>query len=1817
MKKQLTSILAIAIFLVSSLNMSLMVKPALATPSEQAFIDQTSQNHSLSSNTNPVSGNNKTTSPSNSLQPTMTNPLSLLDQSFSKWKFNNTNAWSKFAYVKGNKTRLVVGLDKADYNQIANLERIVNAYGARVIGTVSIDKDNKALVIELFSSSVSTFTRSLNPFSFVKYVEPDLKIQTQFIPNDPYWNAQWGPQKIQADWAWNATLGNSSVLVAIVDTGIDYNHPDLMQNYVPLGYNWINNNSDPRDDFGHGTHVAGIIAAAINNSIGIAGVAQVRIMAEKSFDATGYGYDNTIAEGIIHAAQKGAKIISMSFGGSDDSQLIHDAIKAAYNNGSLLVAAAGNSNTNVKMYPAAYPEVVSVAATDEFDNKASFSNFGDWIELAAPGVDIYSTLPTYQVTLNNYGYPMNYGSLSGTSMACPHVSGLAALVWSRYPTKTRDWLRLWLRYTADDLGAPGFDVDYGYGRIDARKALTESPAQHELIAYNWSTPPFIKPGTLATINATVLNFGEKDETNVTVSLLANGTIVNTASIVQIATGNSSQVGLLWNPSVQGIYNLTFYLHPVLNETDISNNALSKYIYVGSPIKVVVLHSAGNEIGDIIANWQTLNNQWYLFGEKAVYIDYSTLDKADITYSDIAATGANVLIISCAYDPYSGWEFTDSEITAISKYVREGHGLIATAGTFYMGVPNNNKLAPLFGISENVSWDSTSSDLLNLVNASHPLLNKIPNPFIFPSFGSAIPTTGQWDASILTDGTYLAQGNSLESAIVTYRGLFYISPWLEIIPAYYHYPLQLIYNAITVSKYQQPQHDLEVSTECPQYLRPGAKASINATVTNIGLSNETNVSLKLMINDVQVANTTITKLSTGASSSIQYLWTPPAKGKYNVTAYSPPVQNETSIRNNLAVEIVQVSDPIINPVEGQNANYELREDGGSISTNFTFQLMFNYVHYVSPYEINVTLTEVDPSNYTLNSWMIVNTFNRIIEQDSGIHWAGMWYPGLVETNISLGSQVSTLMMNGTVVNSELVFVGGRTIDCWKISFPIYGFNYDFWYDKTSGLWVAMQLNSGSIYSYLNLKSTNIPIGYAHDVAVTLDIPSLTPPGQNAVINATVYNDGRNNETNVEIQLTINSSVIASKIIPLLAFNDSHTFNCNWTPNIQGRYNVTVFVSPVPAENDTMNNVVTKWTKVGPVKAHVLFDQSHGTDAISSYSIWIDNITSSGYAVDTLNGPITQSLLEKYDVFVIPQATIPYNSNEEYTIQNFVSTGHSLLVLGSSLNCTNLTSFAHIGWQASMVYGGSTTNITRYAITNGVSTVFFLGSMWSLSTVSPAEAIIRDQLSGNPVLAVSEVNSQRVVAASIAGAFSDSLITYDDNLRLAANIISWLVWKDTTPPSIAITDPKSGMITNSTTLLVQWVGNDTDSGISHYAVYKNNSIVDNNVTTTSYEFSGLSEGTYNFTVVAYDLSQNNEYDTVIVTVDYSLPSVRLVHPTNGSYVKGLVSIGTFGMDKHFEQMDLYVDGVSVAHYTEAGNHTYDWNTTNLKDGAALLSLKGFDLAGNTAQVQVQVTIENTQPQGEILQPTNATYVRGIVNIEAYSYDQNLNNTMILLDQNPLSSWGNDTQIHRCVWNTTTFAEGIHTITLAVMDKAGNMFEERRTVTVDNDNPTVIITTPTASSTLNGTVNIGFVATDTNMETLLLHIDDAVYNVTGQTSYSWDSQQVDDGLHVIRVVATDKAGNVAQTQMTVTTTNIQKNYVSQITELSQTIKQMHSNYTANVAQLQSNITTLNNNNAKLQQTISQLEYAIIILIIAVIVILALNYVISRRKPSIANQN
>jgi thermitase len=298
------------------------------------------------------------------------------------------------------------------------------------------------------------------------YITNQQVINEKFTPNDQFFlKYQWNLPMIETIKGWLLNRGNEEIAVAIVDTGIDLQHPDIAPHLLP-GQNIIDEQLPPDDDLGHGTHVAGVISALTNNDLGIAGMSWFnKVMPIKVLDQHGAGSTYAVAMGIIWATDHGAKVINLSLGNYADSAFLHDAIKYAYDHDVVMIAASGNDNSDRPSFPAAYPEVLAVGATDDKKKLATFSNYGDYVDVVAPGVNIASTYPKSQ-----------YAALSGTSMASPHVSALAALIRSTNPTLTNVQVYNIIRQSSEDLGLPGKDSHYGYGLIDVKQALQLSIA---------------------------------------------------------------------------------------------------------------------------------------------------------------------------------------------------------------------------------------------------------------------------------------------------------------------------------------------------------------------------------------------------------------------------------------------------------------------------------------------------------------------------------------------------------------------------------------------------------------------------------------------------------------------------------------------------------------------------------------------------------------------------------------------------------------------------------------------------------------------------------------------------------------------------------------------------------------------------------------------------------------------------------------------------------------------------------------------------------------------------------------------------------------------------------------------------------------------------------------------------------------------------------------------------------------------------------------------------------------------------------------------
>lgn len=313
-------------------------------------------------------------------------------------------------------------------------------------------------IVRVPAAAAAKVMTALSKHKDVEYVEPDAEARAVATVNDPGFANQWHLAKIQAPAAWDLQTGSADLRVAVIDTGVNAGHPDVGR--VVAGYDFVNNDADPSDDNGHGTAVTGCISPATNNSLGIAGLSwNTAVLPVKVLDASGSGSYSAIANGITYAADWGARILNLSLGGTTNSTTLQNAVNYAWNKGCVIVAAAGNNGNSTSFYPAACNNVVAVSATRSDDTRPTWSNFGSYVDLSAPGESIW--------TLD---LGTSYRYINGTSFSSPVVSGVLALMASTGPIPNSTLVDLLVANT-DDVGAAGYDVYYGQGRVNAQRAV--------------------------------------------------------------------------------------------------------------------------------------------------------------------------------------------------------------------------------------------------------------------------------------------------------------------------------------------------------------------------------------------------------------------------------------------------------------------------------------------------------------------------------------------------------------------------------------------------------------------------------------------------------------------------------------------------------------------------------------------------------------------------------------------------------------------------------------------------------------------------------------------------------------------------------------------------------------------------------------------------------------------------------------------------------------------------------------------------------------------------------------------------------------------------------------------------------------------------------------------------------------------------------------------------------------------------------------------------------------------------------------------------
>jgi subtilisin family serine protease len=820
-------------------------------------------------------------------------------------------------------------------------------------------------------------------------------------------------------------VSGADVTIAVIDTGIDASHeslddldddPATDDDKVIAFEDFVNSRTDPYDDNGHGTHCAGI-AAGTGGDSDYAGVAPMsRLVGVKVLDQYGFGSESDCMAGIewciLNKDVYGIDVISISWGddmNGDGTSPMELACDSAVDAGMVVCVAAGNSGPGSRTVgtPASAKEVISVGAIEDSMDIANFSSRGPTADgrtkpdVCAVGVDVIAP------AANSGG---GYLAHSGTSMATPHVAGVAALMVEYNPYITPSEVKDILHNTSLDKGDSGHDNTYGWGVVDSVAALgnisairitlnaggpydpgeqvtvtgstsnrttpvsavvniTATSPDGSIVAFNTTTsdsegdfsvdfvlPNDSEPGDykveatasygdetgrrIATFKVGTLIIGMDApdvvimgdpylleggvryddgapvlgaDLNVTIKNL-NGTSVYTNHTSSNATGHFT---VQWTPAEASIYAVRITARDAATlKAGLDTTTFQAPCGIAA---VAVLDSWGADY-DEYTIWDDLNRNWYKYGDYLIDINYTALNKEDITYDDLNLCGADLLVISAAWDDGActgnNWEFTDSEISAIKRYVEEGHGLVGTSGTLSTDVPNNMLLAPMFGLDpdEIGEWAYWFSPLFELLCPDHPLFTGMPDPYL-----SGIDlTVANLDLNPEHPGTVVARSIDRTASIYEYRGdhvaagaSVYFTHVVELSGANQE-DRRIVYNSFVWAKtnIERKPHEIAVyNLEAPDWIGLDNSTLINATIKNNGLNDESNIEVNFMVDGAIVESATILNLSSGASIPMSFEWTAPStRGMYDIAIYAVPVSEEDITANNAKNKSVRVITP---------------------------------------------------------------------------------------------------------------------------------------------------------------------------------------------------------------------------------------------------------------------------------------------------------------------------------------------------------------------------------------------------------------------------------------------------------------------------------------------------------------------------------------------------------------------------------------------------------------------------------------------------------------------------------------------------------------------------------------------------------------------------------------------------------------------------------------------------------------------------------------------------------------------------------------------
>jgi len=833
--------------------------------------------------------------------------------------------------------------------------------------------------------------------------------------------------------------------------------------------------------------------------------------------------------------------------------------------------------------------------------------------------------PTLMVTLSDYAFPF------GTS---------ETIVFDVYEASTGTPVQ-GAEITLSGCGVSAINTT----QADGSCSIFVSPSSFGEIAVDVSKPGFLNYSTIITIYdkpvvsiATDPAFAEKGVTQ-TLTVIATE-FYEGVPIVSCAinlTGCGVSVAGVTNSSGQ----LDLTIHPTVGGRMLLNATCSGYInttiYVGVPVNVAILRSYGTMYPDDFA-WSDLNSNWDLFGDVPVIIDYTSLAIDPFTLTDLENVGADVLVA-----PLTPQEFTADEVSAIISYVEAGHGFVATSTTLMY---SPDVLAPFLGIQDSLVYYQDQVVSMDILDSMHPVTQGITDPYT-PGYNyiSFHPSISGWDGSVLNGADFLALDSSSSNygAILTYRGMVYFSnvpPLLSNME-----DMQIFYNALIWSDYVIPEHDLSARLDTLDRAEPGDTIYVDATVLNQGLQDETDVMLRLFIDEIEVDNLAIPTLTHGTSQTLTYIWTPLVEKIYNVTVFVDYVPDEYSYGNNRATKFVNVR-----PIQGyilwdeSHDNYplllhssylaDLEFEGYVVDTHtsgpITSAVLSGYdILVCAEFYIAYSSSELtDIQNFVMDGGGLLvmgdndYSLRNSLTSYAGIEWIDGSFSGTAVditshpvtegvSEVYFGAAMNILSTSGSAVS--LV----RNLGYDFIAASEYGFGYivaicddnclpDGYYETADNSILAI-----NIMDWMSVGRVD------HDVAAILDVPTWVQPGEEAILYASIFNRGLNDEIDVSLYLYIDEVLVDSLYVPFIENGTSETLTYAWTPITEALYNVTAVVSEVPYENITRNNVATCFVNVFDLHNYYMIEGPATWYDAKANGVNLGIYGDDGYAVFDLN------------------------------------------------------------------------------------------------------------------------------------------------------------------------------------------------------------------------------------------------------------------------------------------------------------------------------------------------------------------------------------------------------------------------------------------------------------------------------------------------------------------------------------------------------------------------------------------------------------------------